>query len=96
MRRTTIYLSDEQFEKLRALGKQRSVPVARLLREAVEAWLKAQSARELSRHEWERRFDELLERRTRIAKELGFSEQQVERDVMIAVREVREARRARR
>jgi hypothetical protein len=66
------------------------------VREAVDAWLEAQGARRLPQDEWERRFADLLERRDRIAKERGFDEAEVERDVMDAVREVRRARAARR
>lgn len=96
MQRTNIYLSNDQLEALRAISIQRGAPVAKLVREAVDAWLEANGARPIPRDEWERRFDELLERRRQIAEELGFSEKEVERDVMAAVREVREARAARR
>jgi hypothetical protein len=96
MRRTNIYLEEGQLATLQALGERRGVPVAQLVREAVDVWLEAQGVRRVSRDEWERRFDELLERRRRIAAEGGFSEEDVERDVMEAVREVRKARAARR
>lgn len=96
MKRTNIYLDDEQLELLRGLGERRGEPVASLVREAVDAWLEAQGARRLPEDEWERRFDALLERRRRIAEEGGFDEAEVERDVMQAVREVRRARAARR
>jgi Ribbon-helix-helix domain len=96
MRRTNIYLEEDQLATLQALGEHRGVPVARLVREAVDAWLEAQGVRRVPLDEWERRFDELLERRRRIAAEGGFSEEEVERDVMEAVREVRKARAARR
>ena len=94
MKRTNIYLDDEQLQLLRGLGERRGEPVAALVREAVDAWLEAQGARRLPRDEWERRFRELLERRDRIAKERGFDAAEVERDVMSAVREVRRARAA--
>lgn len=94
MKRTNIYLDDEQLQLLRALGERRGEPVAALVREAVDAWLEAQGARRLPQDEWERRFRELLERRDRIAKERGFDAAEVERDVMSAVREVRRARAA--
>jgi hypothetical protein len=96
MKRTNIYLDDEQLELLRGLGERRGAPVAALVREAIDAWLEAQGARRLPQDEWERRFADLLERRDRIAKEHGFDEAEVERDVMDAVREVRRARAARR
>ncbi|MGH2920734.1 MAG: ribbon-helix-helix domain-containing protein [Gaiellaceae bacterium] len=96
MKRTNIYLNDDQLELLRGLGEARGEPVAVLVREAVDSWLTAQGARRIPRDEWERRFDALLRRRDRIAREQGFTEEEVERDVMEAIREVRNARAARR
>jgi hypothetical protein len=96
MKRTNIYLDDEQLQLLRGLGERRGEPVAALVREAVDQWLRAQRARRVSEDEWELRFDALLRRRDRIARERGFDESDVERDVMAAVREVRRARTARR
>jgi hypothetical protein len=96
MKRTNIYLDDDQLELLRRLGERRGEPVAVLVREAVDAWLAAQGARRVPEDEWQRRFEALLERRDRIADESGLDEVQVERDVMAAVREVRRARAARR
>ena len=96
MRRTNVYLEDEQLDTLRAVSDRRGVPVAELVREAIDAWLEAQGVRRIPRDEWERRFDALLARRNRTAHELGLSEEEVERDVMAAVREVRKARAARR
>jgi hypothetical protein len=96
MKRTNIYLDDEQLELLRELGRQRGAPVAELVREAVDDWLRANGARRLPEDEWQRRFAALLERRDRIARERGFDEAEVEREVMAAVREVRRARAARR
>lgn len=96
MKRTNIYLDDQQLELLRGLGEARGEPVAALVREAVDTWLSAQGARRVSPDEWERRFDALLRRRDHIAKAHDFSEEEVERDVMEAIREVRKARAARR
>jgi hypothetical protein len=96
MKRTNVYLEDEQLELLRGLGDARGEPVAVLVREAVDAWLTAQGARRIPRNEWERRFDALLTRRDRIAKAGDFTEEEVERDVMEAIREVRKAHAARR
>jgi hypothetical protein len=96
MKRTNIYLDDEQLELLRSVGERRGEPVAVLVREAVDAWLSAQGARRVPEDEWQRRFAALLERRSRMADERGFDESEVERDVMEAVREVRRARAARR
>lgn len=89
MKRTNIYLADRQTVLLRRLGESRGRPVAEMVREAVDSWLTAQGVKEISPDEWQRRFDALLARRTRIAKEERFSERQVDRDVMTAVRDVR-------
>lgn len=96
MQRTNVYLDDTQLGLLRALSTMRGEPVAALVREAIDAWLEAQGAKKIPDDEWGRRFDELLERRQRIADELELTEEQVERDVFEAIREVREARAARR
>jgi predicted DNA-binding protein len=96
MRRTNIYLDDEQLAALRGLSERRGQPVASLVREAIDGWLSAQGVERIPEDEWQRRFSALLERRARIADEQGFSQEEVERDVMEAVREVRRARTARR
>lgn len=96
MQRTNIYLSEEQLGALRSVGALRGVPVAALVREAVAEWLGRNGVRPIPDDEWARRLGELLERRRRVAEEHGFSEAEVERDVMEAVREVRRERTARR
>ncbi len=96
MQRTNIYLSEEQLESLRRVAERRGEPVAQLVREAVDAWLGSQNVRPIPEEEWRHRFGELLARRKKIAREHDWTEQEVERDVMAAVREVRRARAARR
>jgi hypothetical protein len=93
MKRTNVYLTNEQLSLLRAVGDRRATPVAELVREAVDAWLTAQGVRKLDEDEWERRFDSLLARRRSLAN--TRSSEEVERDVAAAVREVRKARAAR-
>jgi predicted DNA-binding protein len=39
MRRMSVYLSDEQLARLRLVGERRGVPLAVLVREAVDEWL---------------------------------------------------------
>lgn len=92
MRRTNIYLADDQLAALRNLGGRRGVSVAELVREAVDAWLASQGVRTLTEDEWERRFGALLARRRKAA--TGTSAEAVERDVIRAVAEVRRARAA--
>jgi len=92
MQRTSIYLSEEQLEALRRVAKRRGQPVAQLVREAVDAWLGSQKIRPIPEEEWRRRFGEVLERRNKIACEHGLTEEEVERDVMAAVQEVRRSR----
>ncbi len=96
MQRTNIYLAEEQLDALRRVGESRDVPVASLVREAIDDWLEKQGVRAVAEDEWRRRFEALLRRRDKIAKERRFTEKEVERDVMEAVREVRRARAARR
>ena len=94
MRRTNIYLSDDQLAALRSLGERRRASVAELVREAVDAWLAAQGVRVLTQDEWQRRFERLLERRGEAARRAGVSAAAVERDVARAVAEVRRMRAA--
>lgn len=92
MRRTNIYVTERQATLLRKIGESRGKPVAELVREAVDGWLKAQGVREIPPDEWKQRFDALLEERRKVAREEGFSAADVERDVLAAVHEVRRKR----
>jgi Ribbon-helix-helix protein, copG family len=96
MKRTNIYLDDDQLERLRLVGERRGLPVAALVRQAIDSWLETQGVRVVTEDEWQRRFDALIERRRRAAAELGVDEERVRRDVALAVREARKARAARR
>lgn len=96
MRRTNIYLPDQQLDLLRRVSENRGRPVAELVRDAVDSWLAAQGIRAIPPDEWQARFDALLDRRGKIAERGGFSEEAVVRDVNAAVREVRRTRTARR
>lgn len=92
MRRTNIYLADQQLNLLRRVSESRGRPVAQLVRDAVDSWLAAQGVRAIPKDEWEARFDALLERRQKVAERRGWTEEQVVRDVDEAVREVRRMR----
>jgi hypothetical protein len=96
MKRTNVYLSEDQLDALRRVGAARGAAVAELVREAIDDWLQANGVRRVSPSDWQRRFDDLLARRSRTAREGDFEAAAVERDVMQAVREAREARAARR
>ena len=96
MQRTNVYLSEEQLDALRRLSERRGEPVAQLVRHAIDTWLSSQNVRPVREDERERRFGELLSRRRQLAGKRGWTEDEVERDVLAAVREVRKARTARR
>jgi len=96
MERVNIYLDERQLSALRGLGERQGKPVAELVREAIDGWLEDQGVRTIAPNEWEQRFDALLEQRRAIARDRDFPEDEVDRDVMAAVREVRKARAARR
>lgn len=95
MKRTNIYLSEEQLTTLQALGDQRGVPMSELVRQAIDEWLRSQGVRVLGDDEWARRFDALMARR-KVARSRSPSPATVDREVAAAVREVRRARAARR
>jgi hypothetical protein len=96
MRRTNIYLDDTDLEALRSVGALQDRPVAELVREAVAEWLEKHGVQRVSEDDWRERLGELLERRREIAQEAEWDPDEVERDVFEAIREVREARAARR
>ena len=96
MRRTNIYLPEEQLRALKRLGAQRKAPLSELIREAIGVWLRARRIRLVSEDEWSRRFRSLLDRRRRVARAVRPRERDVDADVTRAVREVRKAGAARR
>lgn len=96
MRRTNIYLPDEQLDLLRRVSESRGQPIAGLVRDAVDSWLAAQGVRAIPKDEWQARFDSLTARRQRIAERRGFTEDDVARDVSEAVGQARRKRTARR
>jgi hypothetical protein len=95
VRGKSIRLEPQQLDALRRVAETRGVPVAVLVREAVDAWLAAQCVRLVDEDEWQRRFDALPARRQRIAAEERLTLEEVERDVLEVVREIRKARAAR-
>lgn len=96
MKRTNIYLSDEQLRLLRRLSESKARPVASLVRDALASWLEGQGVRAIPEDEWRARFDALLGHRRQVAATHKFDDDELARDVKRAVREVRGARPARR
>jgi hypothetical protein len=96
MRRTNIYLPEAQLEVLRRLGDERGVPVAELVRQAVDRWLDSQGVRLLPEDEWSTRIEALLARRRQTAPGRAPTEMAVDRDVTLAIQEARRSRAARR
>lgn len=93
MRRTNVYLDDRQLGALRAVGESTGEPVAALIRRAVDEWLEANGVSLISSDEWQRRFDSLLARRSRVARRVKPEPARVEDEVAAAVSEARAARR---
>lgn len=94
MRRTNIYLDDEQIARLTMLAGRQGVAMAALVREAIEEYLGKRAPEPLGVDEWKRRFDELLARRRTAAAQAGWAADAVDRDVAAAVSAVRKRRRA--
>ncbi len=92
MQRTNVYLEDRQLIALKAVAESRGESVAALIRGALDKWLADQGVEVLDKDEWGRRFNSLLSRRRSSARKRGLTEADVERDVALAVREVRAAR----
>ena len=96
MKRTNIYLDDDDLAALQMVGRRQGRPVAELVREAVDAWLEGQGVRRVSEDDWAARFGQLMGRRRRLAADGGWTAENVEHDVERAIAEVRRNRAARR
>jgi Ribbon-helix-helix protein, copG family len=94
MRRTNIYLAEDQIRALQALSDRRGAPMAELVREAIDEWLKSQGVQVLDEDEWAKRFETLLARRRAVGKRRSPSPTELDRDVAEAIREVRRTRAA--
>jgi hypothetical protein len=94
MRRTNIYLDDEELAALQLLGRRQGRPVAALVREAIDAWLTSQGVSRVDDDEWARRFGALLDRRRQAATVGRWRQVDVERDIADAIGEVRSDRAA--
>jgi hypothetical protein len=91
MRRTNIYLDDEQLRALKHVAAEEQASVADLVRKAIDAYLAPRFA---SGKAWGLRFDDLVERIQRRVP-AGVTPEEVEADITAARAEVRAARRAR-
>lgn len=89
MRRTNIYLTDDELSGLQLVGKRQGKAVAELVREAVDTWLEAQGVRQVEPDEWADRFGQLLDRRRRVAEGTGWSEAAIAEDVLATVTALR-------
>jgi hypothetical protein len=96
MRRTNIYLDERQLDVLNRLAESRDESVASLVREAIDTWLDQQGVESVSESEWEQRFRRLLDQRLIIRDQIAASDEEIDRDVIDAVRAVRQERAARR
>ena len=90
MRRTNIYLDEDQLRSLKHLAAEDERRVAELVREAIDDYLARRLADDAA---WRERFDRLVERvRARVP--AGISPDEIEADITAARDEVRQAHRA--
>jgi hypothetical protein len=91
MRRTNIYLDDDQLRALKHLAVEEHQSQAVLVRRAVDEFL---ARRFKGRADWGERFDALVQRiQTRIPADI--TPEQIEADITAARHEVRQAHRGR-
>lgn len=94
MRRTNIYLDDDDLSALRSIGSLQSRPVAELVREAVADWLSRHGVERIAEDDWQQRLGQLLDRREEVEASAAWEPDEVENDVATALAEVRRARSA--
>lgn len=90
MRRTNIYLDDDQLRALKHLAIEERQSLAVLVRRAVDAFL---AERFKDRDDWGERFDALVDRIQRRIP-AAVTPEQVEADITAAREEVRDSHRA--
>jgi Arc/MetJ-type ribon-helix-helix transcriptional regulator len=92
MRRTNIYLDDDQLAFLRNMAAQEQSTVAELVRQAVDSWLAEKLPQ---RDRWGEQLDSVVARlRSRLP--TGVPEDEIEADITAAKDEVKTARARRR
>ena len=90
MRRTNIYLDDDQLSALRVVAATRGSSVATVVRDAVDAYLRDRVIDDLG---WQTEFENLLDRiRSRI--DPSVTPDEIEADITAARDEVRQRHRA--
>jgi len=92
VRRTNIYLEDHQLDLLHRVARQRAEPVAALVREAIDEWLRGQGITPIDESEWEERLRRLLARRAQLRPTIPATDEDIEVDIAEAVRAVRRER----
>jgi len=92
MERTNIYLEASQRRKLRLLSDATGEPVAAIVREAVDEYLAGKGVTEQTTADWRGSLGKLLDRRAAVS--VDFDQEEVDREVQAAVREVRAERKA--
>lgn len=93
MERTNIYLEASQRRKLRLLSDATGEPVAAIVREAVDEYLAGKAIADAPSDDWRERLGRLLDSRREMS--AAFDQDEVDREVQAALREVRAERRAR-
>ena len=91
MRRTNIYLDEEQLKALKHRAAEDGKSVATLVRDAVDDYLVRERT---AKADLDARWDALMARRRAIAAELDIPPEVIEADITAARQEVRELRRA--
>jgi hypothetical protein len=92
MERTNIYLEASQRRKLRLLSDATGEPVAAIVREAVDEYLAGRGVTEHASADWRGSLGKLLDRRAAVSAD--FDQEEVDREVQAALREVRAERKA--
>jgi hypothetical protein len=90
LRRTNIYLEDDQIDALKVVAATRGSSLATVVRDAVDAYLRDQVVGDLA---WRTEFENLLDRvRSRL--DSSITPEEIEADITEAREEVRQIHRA--
>ncbi|HEY7030103.1 MAG TPA: CopG family transcriptional regulator [Thermomicrobiales bacterium] len=90
LRRTNIYLEDDQIDALKVVAATRGSSLATVVRDAVDAYLRDQVVGDLA---WRTEFENLLDRvRSRL--DSSITPEEIEADITEARGEVRQIHRA--